>query len=175
MKRFYFISLLALLILVFVVGFLTYMKLSDKTEEKTPKEEINATAKSSLVLTSIPWLDSLTEGEKKILTSQPSANASESEKNAYGKLVGNEAKKVELVNIGEFCKPSPLVLYSSGLAVKFKNNDTKAHQLIFGAEDIYSINPGETKSIPFSEDRRGGVISYSCQSVGRVGFIVFPK
>lgn len=175
MKGSYLVPVIVLLVLASVLGYLVFTNMPNKDVKKTQDAQTVEGTNFKQIDSVAPFVNKLTEAERKILTSTPLATATDEEKSSFSQLVHQEAKAGNLITISEGCQASPVVLSPSGLGLQVKNNDTTVHQLTFSPNEQYSISSGETKSITFGENRRGKTITFSCQTAGRVGFIIFPK
>lgn len=153
-------AITALLIIALGLGVALYIK-------HTP------TLSKSLIKSSGP---KLTDLEKSILIN-PSQNASDEEKKAYSKIIGDNAKDGQTIFVKD-CTARPIVLRMSyGAELNVINEGTTDIHFGFGDERTL-VKAGTSTKIPTTFKNGRGIYGYGCddRTLGRsIGVLLLTK
>ena len=152
--------LVVALVLGNIVG-ISFKQFQQRGEDKTGEEELGQPAPSSFVSPEIG-----VPAEE--LLSLPTENASEEEKFAFNTQMGRLTVETDIMEIGEGCVPTPLVVRPPiGLPLTFKNTDSVDHEIFVGDKNVLVAANGE-QSIDTKFPNGPGWYGISCGESGSI-------
>ncbi len=163
MKKLFLVLGLALVILIVLLGILSYRM----------KKAINSSLSGNASIVSDPfWIKQLSPKEQSFFDI-PKSEASADAKNAYMDLIQKNGQTSDAIHITGECKPAPLVFsLNKNLNLKFQNSDTRSHLVVIDQQTSSVIKPDGIYNITLGSDKKGKILGYSCDNISPAGFFI---
>ena len=110
------------------------------------------------------------QSSNRAVLTAPAADATSEEQAEYVVSVKRLAEAAAVLEIGEGCTMTPLVLkLAEGETLTIQNNDATAHTIAFEDQNFFSVSPGRSREIDLMAifGKGEGIYRYRCSDVDR--------